>query len=220
MRNRRSLFTIVFFLFATCGPSVWGQDGLGGALSRNAEQAHFKSSLERQIVAGDFDKDRKADGAILLDAGEFNGEKAYRIEIHLTATQNHEIVFSSPEAQVSIATLDVNHDGNPDLVVEKAFSHKRLQVFLNDGHGNFYRTRYSFPASDDSVPQSHSGDNRGNAAVVLLAISRGFELASISTMLRRKNFAEAFSYWPEALLNLIAARAPSKPRAPPSFLPL
>ena len=220
MRKPRLALATVLFLLSLCAPTAWGQDGLGGALSREPERTNFTSRVEQEIVAADFDSDQRPDGAVLLEVGNLNGEKAYRIELHLSAGQNSAIVFASTESQLSLATLDVNRDGIPDIVIEKALTHKRLQVYLNDGHGGFRKASDVYPAPDDSVPQSRSGVNPSYPSNALLARARGLDMASKSARSRPKDHLKKLNYWSEAMLNRCAARAPTKPRAPPSILPL
>jgi hypothetical protein len=123
------------------------QDGLSGALSDAGTQL-FRGSFGQPLAAADFDNDQRPDGAILLTAGEFEGRRLFQIRLHVSAGTNHELTFESNETALAIATTDVNRDGVPDLVVEQVFSRKRIQVWLNDGHGKFRPARVEdFPTS-------------------------------------------------------------------------
>ena len=64
-----------------------------------------------------------------------------RIELYLSAGENRDLVFAANDPALTISAQDVNQDGIPDLIVEQAFTHKRIQVWLNDGHGKFRRVR-------------------------------------------------------------------------------
>ena len=135
-------------------PSLWAQDGLGGAVSRlGSTGALLQEPFEQRLAAEDFDNDQKPDGAVLLDTGQFNGQKTFRIELHVTARNNSELSFESNEPALAITSSDINQDGAPDIVVEQSFTHKRLHVWLNDGHGSFHKTRIEdFPSKVSESP--------------------------------------------------------------------
>jgi hypothetical protein len=87
------------------------------------------------------------------------------IELHFTGRENAELVIESNEAALTISAQDVNRDGATDIVVEQPLTRKRLQVWLNDGHGGFRQVRSEdFPAIDkgrderlESPPQRTDG---------------------------------------------------------------
>lgn len=125
-------------LFVLAGSSLWAQDGLGGAISQLATTyGLWHQPFGQSLAAADFDMDCKPDGALIVDAGKVHGQKAFRIEIHLTGSRNIDLSFESDDFALDIAALDVNRDGAPDIVVENALTHARVGVWLNDGHGSF-----------------------------------------------------------------------------------
>jgi hypothetical protein len=149
MKLRYFIFGIVVSLLVLFVPSVMAQDGLMGALSRETAMTRARIGFEQQLAAADFDNDQVPDGALLLADGFAGGERSFRIELHITSGENHVITFLSAERSLSVRALDVNRDGAPDVVVETAFTHQRLQVYLNDGRGVFHRARPGdFVASD------------------------------------------------------------------------
>lgn len=99
------------------------------------------SILGPRLVAADFDNDQRPDGAVLTEAGQFEGRQLFRVKLHFTLGQQNDLTFQSSETGLVMSALDVNQDGTPDLVVEQVFTHKRLQVWLNDGHGRFRPAR-------------------------------------------------------------------------------
>jgi hypothetical protein len=137
---------------AFTAPSAVAQDGLGGALSEAAKGRNLMpDSLGIKIATADFDSDQQPDGAVLLDEGQFEGRRFFRIRLHFTAGQDNDLTFQSNETSLAISALDVNQDGVPDLVVEQIFTHKRLQVWLNDGHGRFRQARVEdFPPMSEA----------------------------------------------------------------------
>lgn len=218
MNLRDSIVGILLFLAFLTAPALKAQDGLRGAFKVGSPTASPPTGRSPLIAAADFDNDQKPDGALLLQAGFLNGERAFRIEIHVTAGTNNALTFSSNEPGLAISALDVNRDGAPDIVVEKGFTHERLQVYLNDGHGTFHKARKEdYPASDPTAPAWRTRLSQ-LPPIFGLPVSRTFELAltqRISTV--QRNRSALFKFWCEGLLIQSAARAPSSPRAPPSL---
>ena len=218
MKLRLSVVRILIFLALACVPGLEAQDGLRGALSAGEQRGIAVSAHSPQIAAADFDDDQKPDGALLREAGPLNGERAFRIEIHVTAGPNDSITFSSNESGLSISALDVNRDGTPDIVIERAFTHERLQIFLNDGHGVFHKVRTEdYPSSDPS-----SSARRARLIqpppVVCLPVSRGSDSGTAQQIaVLRKTRSPAIKIWCEGFLVQSTARAPSSSRAPPSL---
>lgn len=148
MKRCNSIIEILFSMIILCLPMARAQDGLLGALSCPRVGSRVLLGFEKQLVAADFDRDNKPDAAILLADGLSNGQTSFRVELHLTAGSNHAITFVSAENGLTISAVDLNRDGAPDIVIEREFTHERLQVFLNDGHGHFHKVgsqRYSLP---------------------------------------------------------------------------
>jgi len=221
MKHRLSIVGILLFSSLLAAPPLRAQDGLAGALSALAGSSHSASDFRAPFIAANFDNDQKPDGALLRETGLQDGERFFRIELHLTNDINNVIAFSSPERELSISALDVDRDGAQDIVVEKSFSHERLQVFLNDGHGAFHRVRAEdYPSSDPAAPDWGSHQNL-SSPVCCLPPSRSVDAVSLHrvSMLNRDSSERSIS-WPEVLVLQSGARAPSAARAPPSFLSL
>jgi hypothetical protein len=212
---------MLLFLAFLCLPLLEAQDGLRGAMSRGTEAAQGVTEFSAEIAAADFDDDHDPDGAILLETGSLNGKRSFRIEVHVTEAANSNITFSSAESGLAISALDVNQDGTPDIVIEKAFTHQRLQVYLNNGHGTFRAARAEdYPSPDPLAPNWRPASNTDAAALCLL-ISRSSETRKIKrAFILARTVSMLFSFWPEALLAQSAARAPSSSRAPPALLSL
>jgi hypothetical protein len=164
--NRRPLKLVLLVLLACAASQLWAQDGLQGAVARDNTARSFATNyatfLERRLVTADFDGDQKPDGAVLLHPVPLQDRKSFRVEVHLSASNNTELRFESTEDGLSIEALDINHDGATDLVVEQALTHRRLYVWLGDGRGGFRQGRVDdFPASgtttghevDSTTPQ-------------------------------------------------------------------
>jgi len=222
MNLRHSIVWIALFLALLCTAVLKAQDGLRGALSRVAQTAHAVAELSTQIAAADFDNDQKPDGAILVETGLLNGERAFRIELHVTGNNSNAITFSSPESGLTLSALDVNQDGIPDLIVEQVFTGKRLQVWLNDGHGRFRQARpEDFPAPSDAPFRWHALF-AGQASLAIGLPSR-FEDHQTVRLVEVLRFDSSSSRWrvlPELLDAPESKVTRLSPRAPPAILPL
>jgi hypothetical protein len=221
MKPRYSIIGTLLSLLVLYLPAVRAQDGLRGALSRHAETLPGAPGSAQELAIADFDNDDKPDGAILSPAGVLNGQELFRIELHLSTDKNFAITFSTAEPGLAISALDVNGDGAPDIVVEKAFTRQRVLVYLNDGHGAFRKARSDdYPLPDPFAPQWGARLTQYLPAVFLPS-TRGFEVAGPQRIaIIRPDGLRSLTFWPEALLAQSGPRAPSAPRAPPFFLSL
>lgn len=221
MKFRLSTIVVALLLAILCAPALIAQDGLSGAFSRGVAGASAMPGRSAQVVAADFDEDQKPDGAVLLEDGFANGKRTFRIELHVTAGSNNAIRFSSAEARLEVSALDVNRDGAPDIVVEKSFTHERLQVYLNDGHGSFYTARAEdYPAQYPSAPNWRTELSQSQPTICLPATRNPDTeaLRQVSTLRRELSAPPRPQF--DGLLVQSAARAPSASRAPPSLLSL
>jgi hypothetical protein len=178
--------------------------------------------MEQNLVAADFDNDQRPDGAVLLDAGELEGRQLFRIRLHFTARQDCELTFQSNETALAISARDVNQDGVPDLVVEQVFTHKRLQVWLNDGHGSFRPARAEdFPAATDA-PCHLRSPIAAQGCFILALPSRTGNDHSIQ-ILEGVRYDSSSSHWrlrSELRQSQAGSLAFHSPRSPPALLPL
>jgi len=138
---------------AFAGSALHAQDGLEGALARESLSQPLRTNavslVEKRLAAADFDNDHKPDGVILLDSDSLPSRNSFRIELHLSASDNAELRFESADSALSIAAWDINHDGATDVIVEHAFTHRRLFVWLGDGRGGFRKGRVEdFPSTN------------------------------------------------------------------------
>lgn len=221
MKLRVFIVGLLLSALALCAPRASAQDGLRGALGQVSQTLPGGVQFS-QLAAADFDHDSQPDGAVLSQAGWLNGQRLFRIDLHVTAGNDATLSFASAEPNLDISAIDVNRDGAPDIVVERPFTHQRVQVYLNDGHGSFQRVENnSFALPDDSGSVWRAYMDPLNLPMALLPATRGFELASVkSCALAYGDAAGAANFWPEVLLAQCGARAPSRSRAPPSLLSL
>ena len=221
MRLRSRSLYLVLFALAFAVASARAQDALGRALSE-AGKTHnlLSSSLEQKFVAADFDNDLLPDGAVLLDAGQLEGRQVFRIRLYITSGPDRDLTFQSNETGLTISALDVNQDGTPDLVVEQIFTHKRLQIWLNDGHGRFRQVRVEdFPPFSEAPCRLKGPVSESCSLVLALPTRTGNDQAALILQVLR--FNSSSSNWrtrpgnPQAQSGSLAFHSP---RSPPSFL--
>lgn len=216
MKVRVSIAGFVLAAVALVVPRAPAQDGLRGAFTQLEHVQRDVSAL----APADFDNDSRPDGAVLSKAGWLNGQRLFRIDLHLTAGKDASIDFHSVETDLEIAAVDVNRDGAPDIVVERPLTHQRVEVFLNDGYGVFQRVASnSFSYLDEATAQWCPTLAPLYLPVAILPSLRGFELPEVRvTVLVDTDHAQNAHDATAALLAQCAAHAPSAPRAPPSVV--
>jgi len=224
MKVRCLIPGFVLAALSLVAPPLWAQDGLDGAVSRlGTTKGFLHQPFEQRLAAADFDNDQKPDGAVLVDAGQFRGQKTFRIELHVTAGNNSDLTFESNDFAPAISALDVNQDGAPDIVVEEAFTHKRLYVWLNDGHGNFREARTEdFPSTGRDGPYQFKAPSLAqDCPAVYLPSKLGSELSIASAAVPSfGSLAGGRQIRPVAPAFQTQADAPNPTRGPPSFLSL
>lgn len=224
MKVRSLYLGIVLGALILAMPYLRAQDGLAGALSRHeATRNLLHAEFEQRLVATDFDNDKRPDGAVLLDAGQIRGQETFRIELHLTAGNDSSLNFESNEPMLGVSALDVNQDGSPDIVVEQAFTHRRLHVWLNDGHGSFRAARVEdFPSTGRDGPYKFELPSPGPDYPSLYFASK---LGSDHAMVEFSaacfiSLDSNCKIRPNASAIHARVKAPNPSRGPPSFLSL
>jgi len=171
---------VVAALLLVAAPVLRAQDGVQGALeqvNRAASLGQRLSPLSGPALAiADLDKDNKPDGAVLLEATPCFGTGRFQVDLHFTDRDNARITFQSSESNLAVVALDIDHDGDIDLVIEQSLTHKGLQVWLNDGHGNFEKGRIEdFPSADVPSRELVRSSERLEPPAASLPTQRGFE---------------------------------------------
>jgi hypothetical protein len=201
-------------LFSMLAPFACAQDGAQGALSRLS----FTTPLDRRVAVADLDGDHKPDGAILLKSRWLGPQHNLSIQLHFTDRPNSELTFQSNSQALTVTAWDIDQDGDIDLVVEEAFSHKPISVWINEGHGDFHEGRvqdYPSLAATGSTQIQAPPDQRDCPALSLPS-QRGFEKAVLTNALLARPPSNNNS-----LLFLITSGvarhpdAPNSSRAPP-----
>ena len=213
---RLDVFTLVL-----AAASVRAQDGLERA-SSEARKTHnlLSSSLGLKFIAADFDNDPQPGGAVLLDAGKLEGrQQVFRVKLRIASGPDRELTFQSIETALTILALDVNQDGMLDLIVKQVFTHKRLQVWLNDGHGRFRPARVEdFPPWSEAPCCWKSSIEEPGCLILAIPSRTGNDHAA--PMLRIQSFNSSSSHWRIWLASQQAqagSLAFHSPRSPPSL---
>ena len=154
----------LLLLLASAG-ALHAQEGLSDAFARlNRALIPANSPFGPSVVSADFNRDQHADGAVLV-----RDHDNFRIELHFRSHGTSAITFASSLPALSMMALDLNRDGNPDLIVVEPFSRQRLFVWLNDGRGSFYAVSaddYMQNAAHDCRPIPPSGSSSDYAALL------------------------------------------------------
>jgi hypothetical protein len=159
---------------ALATPCLWAQDGIEGALPRANPAVSFGPTL----VIADFDSDGKPDGAVLVDFGGLRGQSSFRIDLHFTGRTNSTIPFESTETAHAVAAWDIDDDGDIDLIVECPFTQQRLQVWLNDGDGDFSKAvAEDFPSPVPTRERLRPPSSRFSVPLLALSPQRSSEIA-------------------------------------------
>lgn len=179
--------TANFFLatfLVVAAPIVHAQDGIQGALGEfnsTSSSGQFLRLSGQTLAIADFDGDNRADGAILLEPNAVLGQGNFEIKLHLTGHNNRDIKFQSLEPALTVEARDIDHDGDIDLIIEESISHKRIQVWINDGNGNFEKGRLEdFPSDAGPVSDRLSSSELIDALTLSLPTQRGFETMLIA----------------------------------------
>ena len=158
---------------ALVAPCLWAQDGARGALS----QTDFTSRFEHPLAIADLDGDNQPDGAVLVKSGWPGSTGLFKIQLHLTNHTNSEIAFQSTEAMIAVTAWDIDNDGDTDIVVEEALTHKPLHVWINNGRGDFHEGRVQdFPSLASGAQDQLRSRNTAYCPAVCLPLQRGFEV--------------------------------------------
>lgn len=211
----RSLYlrlTVATFL-ALMTSCLWAQDGLQGALS----QGSLNPRLGGSLAVADLDGDHQPDGAVLVQSG-WSSSQNFRIQLHFTSHTNVEIAFQSTKTTLAVMAWDIDNDGDYDLVVEEALTHKPLRVWINDGNGGFHEGRIQdFPSlAPGTQEQLRSPANRADCPTLSLPPQRGFEAPLLAAgMLARPPSNSRSKALSTVSFTKLQARALNSSRAPP-----
>ncbi len=222
-RQAKTLVAIMAWL--VCAGRGLAQDGLRGALAESVELSFGSNRglaglvAQRSLAAADFDNDHQPDAAILINGAHIRN-RTFAIRIHLTAGTNQELTFESNETVLALTSEDVNQDGAADLIVEEPLTHRRILVWLNDGHGSF-RPASIRERGSGREPADHEAQAPGFSAhdqLASLNCDSENQQALRSSRSRRAPAAIECGAWsPNFEGESVAAPAQLPSRAPPAL---
>jgi len=68
----------------------------------------------------------KQDGAVIVETGPFLVPASFQIDLHFTGRKNANISVQSPESDTTVAALDIDRDGDFDIVIEQSLTHTAI----------------------------------------------------------------------------------------------
>jgi hypothetical protein len=176
---------------------------------------------DRDFAIADFDGDRRPDlASVEVQTHSSSGAIAYSIHFRLASGAGQAFGVIAPAGGLQLMARDVNGDNAPDILVRTAWQHRRVALFLNDGHGNFSPADPgAFPAAaqNDDVQWS-DGQAPCHETTMLL---RSQDSTSCLTVECAWNSPEPRNRFPLDRARYLSGRqAPRGPfgRAPPSFI--
>src|SRR3954471_22062595 len=89
---------------------------------------------------GDLNGDGTPDYAVADRIGRDLAGFEYSVDLSISGSGSQHVTFSSPDAALSIALRDVDHDQDLDVVVSTVLSPGVVRIWLNDGSGAFAET--------------------------------------------------------------------------------
>jgi hypothetical protein len=132
----------------------------------NFSSAAFPTPSTTQFVIADLDGDQIPDLALLEWGSLLSHQSSYSLRLQLRDSVKTVKGVVAPFGAVHVDARDVNGDDFLDIVLTSSADHTYLQVFLNDGHGNFSLAKaedYAQSSPDSSfsrhAPESHPVDS-------------------------------------------------------------
>jgi hypothetical protein len=211
--SQRSLCAklVIAACLALFAPCLWAQDGAQGALSKVALDGPF----QRTLVVANLDDDKKLDGAVLLDSSYGR----FKIQLHFTDRPDAELTFEAiGQKKLSLTAWDIDNDGDTDLVVEEAFTHKPLRVWINEGHGDFHEGRLQdfLSLAAETHEQLQPPINQRDGGALCLLVERGFESGILTApQFGRPPSGDRSQVLRPVLFADSRVRIPTSSRAPP-----
>lgn len=205
-------------------PSLRAQDWGVGTQSARADRCNFSTDrFGQRFIVADFNNDQKPDSLTLMSLGQRGGQNVFSVRVCDSGRTMGLLTFESKEPSIVVTAIDVNQDGSPDIVVEQSYTQKRIQVWLNDGHGGFHKANVAdFANPDTRAPCTVAAFSKGRHHSPPRAHRRrGKELSIQAAAL-----PSARRYSPSQYHRSLIVRVrkdlggPNPPRAPPIALHL
>lgn len=209
------IFKIGLLALALAAPFLCAQHASGSAPLDGCSVA--SEGLAQRFVLADFNNDEKPDSISLWGLGRRGGKSAFGVRICVGGRLVDLFTLDSSDPSIALSAIDVNHDHSPDIVVEQLFTQKRIQVWLNDGHGRFHQAHAdSFRSADARAPNTVSLPAKERHSPRRAQLRRGTKLS-----IQRAKLPTTSRYSPPRRLPSLTARylqepgGPNLSRAPP-----
>jgi hypothetical protein len=205
-------------------PSLCAQDWSVGTPSSQADRCNFSTErLGQRLIVADFNNDQKPDSITLMSLGQHSGQNVFSVRVCDSGRTMGLLTFESNEQWIIVTAIDVNRDGSPDIVVEQRYTQKRIQVWLNDGHGGFHKANVAdFANPDTRAPCTVAASSKGRHHSPPRAhLRRGKKLSIQAATLPAASRYSPSRYHRSLILRVRKdLSGPNPPRAPPIALHL
>lgn len=159
---KRGFLQIGLLALFLAAPCLRAHHGGVGPLSVKADRCNFSSGqFGQRIIVADFNNDQKPDSISLRSLGRHSGENAFGVRVCASGRTESLLTVDSSDPSITVTAIDVNQDHSPDIVVQQLYTQKRIQVWLNDGHGEFHKAHTdAFTYSDTRAPCTVSAPSK------------------------------------------------------------
>jgi hypothetical protein len=149
-------FKIGLLALSLSAPSLYAQDWSVDAPSARANWGCDFSSerFNQRFIVADFNHDQKPDTITLMSFGRHGAQNLFGVRVCVSGQTVSLLTFESNQPSIKVTAIDVNQDGLPDIVVEQRFTQKRIQIWLNDGHGGFHKANVADFANPTRAPSN------------------------------------------------------------------
>ncbi len=160
---KHSFFKIGLLALSMAALSGRAQLSSIGAPLAEADRCNFSTGrLGPRLVVADFNNDQKPDSITLRSLGQHGGKNAFSVHVCASGRTVSLLTFESTEPSIAVTSIDVNGDGSPDIIIEQRYTQKRIQVWLNDGHGGFRKAHTGdYRNQDTRAPCIASAPSKG-----------------------------------------------------------
>src|ERR1700739_1706947 len=157
-------FKIGLLALSLSAPSLRAQHWNVGAPTARADwDCNFSSGrFGQRFIVADFNNEQKPDSITLMGLGQHGGQNVFSVRVCDSGRTVSLLTFESDETSIIVTAIDVNQDGSPDIIVEQPYTQKRIQIWLNDGHGGFQKANVAdFANPDTRAPRTVAASSKG-----------------------------------------------------------
>ena len=159
---KRGFFKIGLLALSMAALSCRAQHSNVGTPLAEADRCNFSNErFGPRFIVADFNNDQKPDSVILRSLGQHGGKNIFSVRLCASGLTVSLLTLESTEPSIAVTAVDVNRDGSPDIIVEQRYTQKRIQVWLNDGHGGFRKAHAGdYRNQDTRAPCSASAPSK------------------------------------------------------------